>query len=302
MTLSALILITLSAFAHAFWNFFSKRTSPSVGFFWIATLAATLILLPALWFFHAALPFVSIIDWVLVAVTGFFQAVYYVGLAGAYRNGDLSLAYPLVRALPVLLIALVSVLLGRGEQIGGWAFVGFAGVVLGCLLLPLPRFGDFHLAHFFNLCCAFAVLAAFSTVGYTLVDDQVLRHLRSAPGIPLENLPITLFFMLLENISLSIFAGLYVVFHPAERRQLVQKGRGLVLTASLTGLVMTGAYGLVLLAMADVSDVSYVSAFRQLSLPVGSFFGMAFAGEPRYLPRIVGLIVILAGLMLVVVG
>jgi drug/metabolite transporter (DMT)-like permease len=302
MTLFALLLITISAFAHAFWNFLSKRKDPSTAFFWITTLAAMLALLPALWLYRQGLPFVTLADWMLIAATGLFQTVYYIGLAGAYSNGDLSLAYPLARSLPVLLIALVSILLGRGEQIGAWAFVGFLAVAGGCLLLPLPHYRDFRLAHYLNICCMFAVVAAIGTTGYTLVDDQVLRDLRSAPGIPLNNTSVTLFFMALENISLAFFLGLYVLFKPAERQNLAQNGRSLALPASLAGLVMTGAYGLVLLAMADVSNVSYVSAFRQISLPIGAFLGMALGREPRYLPRILGLAVILAGLVLVAVG
>ena len=63
--------------------------------------------------------------------------------------------------------------------------------------------------------------------------------------------------------------------------------------------MMTGAYGLVLLAMAFVTNVSYVSAFRQISLPIGVFLGMIVHHEPRYLPRLTGLAIILAGLVFI---
>ena len=74
------------------------------------------------------------------------------------------------------------------------------------------------------------------------------------------------------------------------------------LTAAVAGLMMTGAYGLVLLAMAFVTNVSYVSAFRQISLPIGVFLGMIVHREPRYVPRLVGSTVILTGLVLVTLG
>ncbi len=32
--------------------------------------------------------------WALVSAAGFFQALYFSGLGGAYRNGDLSIDYP----------------------------------------------------------------------------------------------------------------------------------------------------------------------------------------------------------------
>jgi len=52
-------------------------------------------------------------------------------------------------------------------------------------------------------------------------------------------------------------------------------------------------------SMNYVSNVSYVAAFRQLSIPLGAIFGMAFLKEPRHLPKIVGIAVIFVGLVLV---
>ena len=302
MSLTAILLITLSAFAHAFWNYLSKRNDPSTGFFWIATLASAVVLLPLLVVFSQGLPFIRALDWALIAATGMCQALYYVGLAGAYRNGDLSMAYPLARSLPVLLVASVSLLLGRGGQIGALALAGFFLVALGCLALPLPRFRDFHPRHYLNRCCLFAVLAAIGTTGYTLIDDQVLRNLRTAAAMPLPNTSITLMFMSLENLSLMIALGLYVMLYRPDRSTLQRNWKSSLLAGSVTGLVMSGAYGLVLLAMAYVSNVSYVSAFRQLSLPIGAFLGMVVGQEPRRLPRLVGLAVILAGLVMVALG
>jgi len=42
---------------------------------------------------------------------GFFQVVYMWALAGAYKHGAISIAYPLLRTLPVLLIAIMTALL-----------------------------------------------------------------------------------------------------------------------------------------------------------------------------------------------
>jgi drug/metabolite transporter (DMT)-like permease len=302
MTLTAILLITLSAFIHAFWNFLSKRQNPSTAFFLIASVISAVLLTPLLVIYRSGLPYLSTADWLLVGFTGICQAVYYVGLSGAYRNGDLSLAYPLARALPVLLVALVSLGLGRGSQIGALAFFGFILVACGCLILPLPAFTEFRLKHYLNICCLFAILAAVGTTGYTLIDDQVLRNLRTAAGIPLATTQITLLFMALENISLTIALAIYVLGFRLDFRTLRSTWTSTWITASGAGLMMTGAYGLVLLAMAYVSNVSYVSAFRQMSLPIGVFLGMMVHREPRYIPRLAGLAGILAGLILISLG
>lgn len=298
MTITAILLITFSAFIHAFWNFISKRQNPSISFFLIASVVSAILIAPLLVIYRNGLPYFRASDWLLVVVTGICQALYYVGLSGAYRNGDLSLAYPLVRALPVLLVALISLALGRGNQIGALAFLGFILVAAGCLILPLPNFGELKLRHYLNICCLFAALAALGTTGYTLIDDQILRNLRTAPGMPLVKTQITLLFMALENISLTAALAVYISLRPAERWNLHTTWKTLWITASGAGLMMTGAYGLVLLAMAYVTNVSYVSAFRQVSLPIGVFLGMVVHREPRYLPRLIGLAIILAGLIL----
>lgn len=299
MTITAILLITLSAFIHAFWNFLSKRQNPSTAFFLIASVVSAILIAPMLVIYKRGLPYFTMADWILIIATGVCQAVYYIGLSGAYRNGDLSLAYPLARALPVLLVALVSLALGRGNQIAAFAFLGFIAVAAGCLILPLPSFNEFRFKHYLNICCLFALLAAIGTTGYTLIDDQVLRNLRTTAGIPLVKTQITLLYMALENISLTIALAIAVFLNRSEYNLLQKTWNSTWAVASGAGVMMTGAYGLVLLSMAFVTNVSYVSAFRQISLPIGVFLGMAIHREPRYPPRLVGLSIILAGLALI---
>ena len=131
MTLLAFILVTISAFSHAFWNFLSKRQNPQAAFFLMATSASALLLLPLLFIFRAGLAAIPPLIWGLIAATGAVQALYYIFLAAAYRSGDLSHAYPLARSLPVVFVALVSGALGRGSQIHPLAYVGFAAVTAG---------------------------------------------------------------------------------------------------------------------------------------------------------------------------
>jgi len=62
------------------------------------------------------------------------------------------------------------------------------------------------------------------------------------------------------------------------------------------------AYGLVLFAMAFVRDVSYVSAFRQVSIPIGAGLGFLVEKESVQPQKIAGLLFTLTGLVLVAVG
>ncbi|MFZ2095115.1 MAG: hypothetical protein WAV05_00625 [Anaerolineales bacterium] len=44
--------------------------------------------------------------------------------------------------------------------------------------------------------------------------------------------------------------------------------------AFITGLLIIGSYDLVLAAMEYADNVSYIAAFRQLSIPIGAILGI----------------------------
>ena len=46
-------------------------------------------------------------------------------------------------------------------------------------------------------------------------------------------------------------------------------------------------------------NVSYIVAFRQLSIPLGTMLGVTILKEPRYKMKFVGMGIMLAGLLLV---
>ena len=124
MSWIAALLIITSAFMHASWNFVSKRHNPSLAYFFIAAASAALVTLPVLVLHGHALSQIPPGVWALIVATGAAQAVYFSGLAGAYRHGDMSLAYPLARALPVLAVAAISLLAGRGGEISRTGLLG----------------------------------------------------------------------------------------------------------------------------------------------------------------------------------
>lgn len=302
MTILAFTLVTISAFTHAFWNFLSKSKNPQAAFFLMATVASAVLLSPLLFIFRAGLSVIPPAVWGLIAATGAVQAVYYIFLAAAYRTGDLSHAYPLARSLPVVFVALVSVLLGRGGQIAPLAYLGFAFVTAGCILLPQPRFSDLHPRHYRHRWVLFALLAAACITGYTLLDDQSLRMLRSLPGTPLSPFGWALLFGELEAVSIAVFMSAFLLSWGPERRVLLQARGPEWRTAALMGTIILLTYGLVLTSMAYVSNVSYVSAFRQLSIPIGAALGIVFRKESAAPPKLAGIGLVVTGLILAAAG
>ena len=300
----AALLIMTSALMHASWNFVSKRNNPSLAFFFIAAASAALVALPVLFFHGRVLTSIPPAVWALLAATGLAQAVYFSGLAGAYRHGDMSLAYPLARALPVLAVAVISFLVGRGQEIGRVGLLGMVFISAGCLILPLPSFHRLKLRDYAGLVTLMAVLAAAGTTAYTLLDDAALRQLRAVESISLSSTEITLLFIALQAISTTVMLGLVALSTRSERQQLVviTRSRRLLLSGMITGVVIMATYGLVLASMAYVRNVSYVAAFRQLSIPVGAVLGLTLQQEARYRPKLAGITMISLGLILVGLG
>lgn len=304
MSVIAAVLIVTSAFMHAGWNYVSKRQNPSLAYFFVTAVSATLLISPILIFRRQVLPLIPFSVWVLVIGTGLSQMIYFIGLAGAYRRGDLSLAYPLARALPVLLVAAISFLLGNGSAISQISLFGMVLITAGCIILPLPHFKKVRLRDYVDVVYLIALLAAVGTTGYTMLDDQALRQLRGIAALPLTNSEITLLFIPLQTGSTAVMLGLGTLLSPTERRQLgpIVRNRTMVTSAILTGVAIMSTYGLVLAAMAYVSDVSYVAAFRQLSIPIGAVLGLTLQQEPRYLPKLLGIGIVSVGLVLVGLG
>ncbi len=302
MSSIAIVLLLLSAITHAGWNYISKREHPTLSFYLVANIVGTLCVLPILYFYRSHVGMIPSIVWCYVTISGFFLAVYMALLAGAYRYGDLSIAYPIARSLPVIFVTVGAMIIGR-DTIPKWPyFIGMIFVVGGCILLPLVSIKNFSMKKFNNASYLLAVLSAVFISGYTLVDHEALRFLRERSGGFFNPLNATLIYMVLEAITSSIWKGVLVLISPYERKNVrivLRKFKG---AAALTGIGIYLTYGLVLASMNYVSNIGYVAIFRQLSIPLGAIFGVLLLKESRYSPKILGIIMIFVGLVLVGLG
>ena len=302
MTVTAAVLLIISAITHAGWNYISKKEHPTQAFYLVANTIGVICVLPILLYYRDQVHLIPPSVWIFAVMSGFFLAAYLQALAGAYRSGDISIAYPLARALPVIFVTIITLLLGKGQPSGPWFIFGAILVVSGCIVLPMQAFDEFHPSSYKNLCCLLAVLAAVGISGYTVIDDIALRHLRELPEKPFNPVDGTLIYMVLEGIFCSLWQSLFVIFSSRERASFMEVLRGYKGAAATTGIGIYLTYGLVLISMNYVSNVSYVATFRQLSIPLGALFGMALLNEPRYNPKIIGVTIIFIGLIMVGFG
>jgi len=293
---AALALVLVSVCMHAGWNVLGKRNAPSLASFTLAYGAGGAVMLPLV-LLGPTLTALPSAFWGWLALSGLCQMLYMGGLAWAYARGDVSVLYPIARALPVVLVPLVSIALLGSRVLDRWDGLGMVLVVAGALCLPLSHPQARRISTYLTPAMGFALLAAAGTVGYSLIDKQALGLMQGAGH---SGLTAGAVFMVLQALMTLTWAVPLLALLPAERRRLPalrQQGFTMLI---VTGLMMTCTYGLVLIAMALTKEVSYVVALRQLSIPVGVLMGVLWLKEPASRAKAVGTLVMLAGLVLVV--
>lgn len=302
MSVTAVVLILISAVSHASWNLLGKKDNPSISFFLLTNFCGIILFSPFILLHLEQVQMLPARLWFFLVMSGFCQAVYFSGLAGAYRFGDMSVAYPLARSSPVIVVAIVTLALGRGNQISPQSILGILLVVSGCFLVPLLRFSHFRIGNYLNPTCILALIAAFGTAGYSIIDDEALRLLRNLESIPLGNTVRTILYGSLQGCFILAWLCLFVLVSPSERKRFRVVLNAGVIKPAITGVLMFSTYAMVLISMAFVRNVSYVVAFRQVSILVGTVFGVIFLKEKLHPPRLVGVIIIFIGLILVGTG
>ena len=302
MTLTAIILILISAFTHVGWNLLCKREHPSSAFFLLVNTFGTLCLIPALLLFGFAIPTFPTSVWLLLVVTGIFQTIYILGLANAYQRGDLSILYPIARSSPVIVVIIVTLFFDRADQVSAQCIWGIALVAVGMFILPMKHLSDFHIDNYLNSSVLFALMAAFASAGYSIIDDEALRFLRDTPALPIAGWQATILYAFFEGLITSLWLGVWVLFQKRGRILMWEILKTRTSRALLAGAGMAVAYTLVLISLAFVSNVSYVVTFRQISIPLGTIFGILLLKEPGYTPKYLGTAIIFTGLVLVGTG
>ncbi|WP_333703881.1 multidrug transporter [Vibrio hepatarius] len=298
MSLLAIILVVVSAFLHAGWNLLSKsNTASGPAFFLLSATAAALLLSPFLvWYCNTVgLAVMPTKFWYLLVISGIAQMIYLLGLGFAYKQADIGVVYPIARALPVLMVGVVTVLLGY--SLTAYAWFGFLLITIGCLFVPLESFSQLNVRNYAHLGVVWAVIAAIGTAGYSVVDKEALLILDQTFHSQVSDVSSAIFYLGLQFWSISLCFVIYLTLSKSwvdivEAWQIRR-------STTIAGIMMSTTYGLVLLAMTMTENVSYVVALRQLSIVIGMVLGVVFLFERLLLTRVVGSVMILLGLVLV---
>jgi drug/metabolite transporter (DMT)-like permease len=178
------------------------------------------------------------------------------------------------------------ILLGETIDIVGWLSVLL--ILVGVLLMYADDLLQKRRQLVKNAGILFALLAALTVACYTVWDKMAVHHLH----------PFVYFYSYTFFTSLFYGGVMRMRFTlPQIQREWRRKKRTIVAVA----LLNTFTYILVLIAL-SMSKAVYVGALRQVSLVVGVFLGWKFLHEAVSIPRILGVLCILAGSMLTLVA
>lgn len=290
MSTLAFTLIIFSAMMHALWNLLVKRSGDKTVYIWWMFLVSGLMFNLALPFLPGPFPVPSLTVTLLAAAGGICFVLYHIANGQAYRDGDLSLIYPLSQTSMVYVPLWGMLILGEHLSLRG--LLGVALVVLGVWCVQLRR----------------------------LSLDEALRPLRSL-GEPSVRYALTAGFIysvgsVIDKTGVTGYSPLYFTYllvmfmfvfmtinlmRPRYRGRLLAEWRRhprLVLAAGpvMMGSFLTFRYGL------KLAPLSYAVPTRQVSILVSVLIGTLFLGEACGRIRFLAAFTILVGVILIRFG
>jgi drug/metabolite transporter (DMT)-like permease len=294
MTLLAIILVFISAILHASWNVYSKAYGNPLSFMFWALVWSSIVYVPL---FIAACIFTpfSPLVWCLSILSGLLCSIYFLALGSAYKDGLVSVAYPIARAFPILVVTWAGTFLGEHPSAHG--LFGIILVVTGCFFLPFREFKAGTMKGLWKSYATksafWALVAALVTSIYSIIDKSAAMHL-SGPTYGLSMLG-KLNYVYVQNLVSLIGLWAIVRFRKLPMDSVPRAH------AIIFGIIFLVSYGLVMLALATDS-VAYVVAFRQISIVIATIASMVFSEKFFSWPRFVGVLQIFAGVVLVGLG
>jgi uncharacterized membrane protein len=284
MSLIAVLLVLTSALLHATWNLFSKDTPDKWGFFVAQGMCGlAFYALPAVWLWRSHSVSAGLIFILLSIATHAGYAIY---LLKAYEVGDLSIAYPLSRSAPLLVVVWDIILLPASLSVPGIAGAVLAG--LGAMTLQLPSLRRCGLRAVLSLpVTRYALLTAAFIAAFTVVDKS---------GVARVHPFLYLYLIMLGEagvVALSVGRGA-----PARAlREMRRNWRPITFTA------IAGPFSYILILYAlRTEPASYILGLRQSSIVFGVIFGRMFLGEGETVYRVVGAAIIALGGLMIAAG
>jgi drug/metabolite transporter (DMT)-like permease len=278
MSLTVSFAVLLAALLHASWNAMIKGGSDVLLDTAAIVAGAGLVALPFL--FLVPLPAPASWPYILASVAT--HVAYYFLMINAYRSGDLSLVYPLMRGVAPLLTGLLAIV-WVGEWPGAFGWAGMALISLGVMALAFRPTRVGAALHGHGRAVGFALGNAGVIALYTLIDGTGARLSGNAWSyivwlFVLDALPFTIY--MLATRGRSFVSALM------QRRK-----RGLV-----GGSLSAAAYAISVWAMTQ-APMALVASLRETSVLFATLIGARLLKEQLTPRRWAGAGAVVAGVV-----
>jgi uncharacterized membrane protein len=280
MTLSIFLLVLISAFCHAAWNFAARKAAGNLVAIWLGLWLACALIFPGVIgiVVHKGLRETAQVPAIIcIIATGLIHSVYFRLLAAGYRHGEISLVYPIARGSGIALTAILArFFLNEDFTFLGSVGIGLISVGIISMSASVHRRVDDTKAVTLALCIGASIVA------YSLVDKIGVNHTNPVVYI------------------WSMFLIAAIVLTPSLIRRyrgtLGQEARQCIGYAVLIGAGSIGTYLMILFAF-TMGPVGYIVAVREFSVVLGSLAGIIFLKERSTITKMVTICVIVVGII-----
>jgi drug/metabolite transporter (DMT)-like permease len=274
MTLTVSFAVLLAALLHAAWNAMIKGGRDVLLDTAAIVAGAGLLALP----FIFVVPLPSAAAWPYILASVATHLAYYYLMVNAYRTGDLSLVYPLMRGVAPLITAVLGIVWLR-EMPAPHAWLGMALISLGVIALAL-RSAD-HAPS--RVAIGFALANACVIATYSIIDGTGARLSGNVWSyivwlFVIDALPFTLFML------------------ATRRRAFVQALWARRRNGLIGGGLSAGAYAISVWAMTQ-APVALVASLRETSVLFATLIGARLLHEKLTPRRWLGVVAVVVGVV-----
>lgn len=281
MNILALLLVLVSAVAHATWNLFAKRTNGGALLVWLYDILSTILYAPVVVILLIVQrQSLSLIGLLFIVGSAILHLTYFILLQRGYRVGDLSLVYPLARGTGPLLSTICAIVL-FAERPTLIALAGMGLVVAGIFVITggsrifsgrVKRGGIIY-----------GLIIGLFIASYTLWDKQ---------GVSVLLVPPLLYYYGTIVFRLALLTP-YALPHWNDLRQEWGLHRAEIIGVAVLSPL---SYFLVLTALV-FTPVSYVAPTREIGVLFGVLMGTRLLAEGETKRRLIAAGMIVVGII-----
>jgi len=276
----AILLLLVSAILHTGWNLLIKQSEDKyIVTWWMVTIGGVFAMIALLF---TGLPPREM--WLFAIISICVEAVYFVTLSYAYHDNDFSLIYPVARGAAPAFLALWSFLFLH-EKLTSGGMIGLGMIIGGLLIIGINTLSQAHVTHLHFKGAAVAVFIALLISIYSTIDGAAVRNGSAVPYV----------LSMFAFVPLPITPFIFREYKWTKIKEVLIRQSLRVPLASILGVL---AYLMAVFAF-SIAPVSYAGAVREVSVVLGALAGWWFLKERMGGVRLLGAIIIFAGILVI---